>query len=57
MGVTESVLGRSPGNTAHAVIVGELVTKFQKVEDHHSWLEQPAMGIYDPLLGPLPGRV
>jgi hypothetical protein len=28
----ESVLGRSPSDTAHVEVVGELVTEFQKVE-------------------------
>jgi hypothetical protein len=52
----ESVLKLSPGNIAHAVVVGELVTEFQKVEDHCSWLEQPATMICDLLLGPQPNR-
>jgi hypothetical protein len=32
----ESVLRHSLSNTTRAVVVGELVTKFQKVEDHRS---------------------
>jgi hypothetical protein len=52
----ESVLRRSPDNTARAVVVGELVTKFQKVEDRCSWLEWPTARIYDLPLGPPPGR-
>jgi hypothetical protein len=34
----ESVLGCSPGNIAQAVVVGELVTKIQKVENRRSRL-------------------
>jgi hypothetical protein len=52
----ESVLRRSPNNTARVVVVGELVTKFQKVEDRRSWLERPTARIYDLPLGPPPGR-
>jgi hypothetical protein len=36
---TELMLGHSPGNTACAEVVSELVVKFQKVEMHHSKLE------------------
>jgi hypothetical protein len=50
----ESVLRRSLGNTARAVVVGELVAKFQKVEDRCSQLERTDARIYDLLLGPLP---
>jgi hypothetical protein len=51
----ESVLGRSPGNTAHAEEVGRLTAEFQKVEGRHSKLERPAARICDLLLVPLPG--
>jgi hypothetical protein len=52
----ESLLGRSPGNNAHAEVVGELVTELQKVEGHHSKLEWPATRICDLLLRPSPSR-
>jgi hypothetical protein len=42
--IMESVLGRSPGNTALAVVVGELVAEFQKFEDRRSRLELPSQG-------------
>jgi hypothetical protein len=51
---TESMLGHSPGNTACAEVVSELVVKFQKVEMHHSKLEWPTTRICDLMLGPLP---
>jgi hypothetical protein len=54
---TESVLECSPGDTARAEVVGELVTEFQKVEGQCSRLERPATWIYDLLLGPPLSRV
>jgi hypothetical protein len=42
--IMESVLGRSPVNTALAVVVGELVAEFQKFEDRRSRLELPSQG-------------
>jgi hypothetical protein len=53
---TELMLACSPGNTAHAEVVGELTTEFQKVEGHHLKLELPTVRICDLLLGPLLGR-
>jgi hypothetical protein len=53
---TQSVLGRSPNNTFHMEVVGELVTEFQKMEERCSRLERHAMRICDLLLGPPPGR-
>jgi hypothetical protein len=53
---TESVLGCSPGNTVYAEVVNELVNEFQKVEMHHSKLEQPVAQIYDLLLRPSSSR-
>jgi hypothetical protein len=55
--VAELVVERSPGNTAHVVVVGELLTKFQKVEDRRSRLERPTRRKCDLLLGPLPSQV
>jgi hypothetical protein len=51
--ITELVVGRSLGNTAHVVVVGELLAKFQKVEDRRSQLERPTRRKCDLLLGPL----
>jgi hypothetical protein len=53
---TELMLGRSPGNSAHVGVVGELVAKFQKVEGRRSKLERPAARICDLLVGPLLSR-
>jgi hypothetical protein len=50
----ESALGHSPKETFNVEVVGELVAEFQKMEERHSWLEQPTTGIYDMLLGPPP---
>jgi hypothetical protein len=52
----ESVLGCSPSDTFHVEVVGELATEFQKMEDRCSRLEQPAVRIYDLLLGPPTSR-
>jgi hypothetical protein len=52
----ESVLGGSPNDTFHMEVVGELVAKFQKLDERSSQLERPAMRIYDLLLGPPPSR-
>jgi hypothetical protein len=48
--------GRSPNDTFHVEVVGELVAKFQKLEERRSQLERPVVRIYDLLLGPPPGR-
>jgi hypothetical protein len=53
---TESVLVRSPSNTSHAEVVGELAAEFQKAEDQRSRHEQPPARICDLLLGPPPIR-
>jgi hypothetical protein len=53
---TESVLGRSLGDTSRVEVVGELTTEFHKVEDQCSRLERPVVRICDLLLGPPPGR-
>jgi hypothetical protein len=53
--VVESVLGRSPNNTFHVEVVGELVAKFQKLEEQCSRLERHAVRICKQLLGPPPG--
>jgi hypothetical protein len=53
---TESVLGRSLGNTAHAEMVNELVAEFQKLEMRRLKLERPVAWILDLLLGPPPSR-
>jgi hypothetical protein len=52
----QSVLGCSPSNTTRAVVVGELVAEFQKVEYRCSWLERPITRICNLLLGLLSGR-
>jgi hypothetical protein len=52
----ESALGHSPNETFHMEVVGELVMKFQKLEEWHSQLERPAMRICDLLLRPPLGR-
>jgi hypothetical protein len=36
---TESMLGRSPNEIFHMQVVGELVAKFQRLEERHSRLE------------------
>jgi hypothetical protein len=53
---TESVLRRSPSDTSHAEVVGELAAEFCKVEDWRPRLERPTARICDLLLGPLPGQ-
>jgi hypothetical protein len=52
----ELVLGRSPDGTSRVEVVGELVAKFQMVEDWHSQLDWPTVRICDLLLVPPPGR-
>jgi hypothetical protein len=52
----ESALGCSPNDTFRVEVVGELVVKFQKLEERRSQLEHSAMRICDLLLGPPPGR-
>jgi hypothetical protein len=52
---TESVLGPSPSNTAHAEVVGELADEFQKEVGRCSRLKRPAARICDLLLVPPPG--
>jgi hypothetical protein len=52
----KSALGHSPNDTFHMEVVGELVTKFQKLEEWRSRLERPAVRIYDLLLGPPPNQ-
>jgi hypothetical protein len=52
--VMELVFGHSLSNTAHVVVVGELIAEFQKVEDHRSWLEWPIAKICDLLPRPPP---
>jgi hypothetical protein len=52
----ESVLGHLPSDTFRVDVLGELATEFQKMEEWWSRLEQPAMRIYDLLLGTPPGR-
>jgi hypothetical protein len=41
--VAELVHRRSPSNTSHAEVVGELAIKYQKMEDRCSRLERPTM--------------
>jgi hypothetical protein len=53
---TESVLGPSPSNTAHAEVVGEPTDEFQKVVGHCSKLRRPATRICDLLFVPPPGH-
>jgi hypothetical protein len=53
---TESVLGRSLGNTAHEEVVNELVAEFQKLEMRHLKLEWLVAWILDLLLRPPPSR-
>jgi hypothetical protein len=53
---TELALLCSPNDTFLMEVVGELVAKFQKLEEQCSRLERPAMRIYDLLLRPPPGR-
>jgi hypothetical protein len=53
----KSVLSCLPSDTTCAEVVGKLVAKFKKLEGQRSQLERPAARIYDPLLGPPPGRV
>jgi hypothetical protein len=48
----ESVLGRPPSDAFHMEVVGDLPTKFQKMEHRLSRLEWPAMRICHLLLGP-----
>jgi hypothetical protein len=52
----ESVLGRSPNDTFHMEVVGDLVAKFQKLEEWHSRLEWPTMQICGRLLGLPPSQ-
>jgi hypothetical protein len=52
----ESVLGCSHSDTFRMEVVSELAAEFYRMEDQRSQLEQPAMRIYDLLLGPPPGR-
>jgi hypothetical protein len=52
----ESALGRSPNDTFHVEVVGELVVKFIKREERYSQLEWLAVRICDLLLGLPPGR-
>jgi hypothetical protein len=53
--IVESVLGHSPDETFQVEVVGELVAKFQRLEERCSRLEWPGMRICDLLLGPPPG--
>jgi hypothetical protein len=53
----ESVLKRSPGDTAHAEVLGELVAEFEKVEGQLSQLERPATRVCNLLIELPPGRV
>jgi hypothetical protein len=46
------VLGRPPSDAFHMEVVGDLPTKFQKMEHRLSRLEWPAMRICHLLLGP-----
>jgi hypothetical protein len=46
----KSALGRSPNDTFHVEVVGELVAEFQRLEERHSWLERPVVRICDLLL-------
>jgi hypothetical protein len=52
----EFTLGCSPDETLQVEVVGELVAKFQKVEEQHSRLEQPGMRICDLLVWPPTGQ-
>jgi hypothetical protein len=52
----ESVLGHSPSDTFCKVVVSELATELQKMDDRHSQLEWPIMRNYNLLLGPPHGR-
>jgi hypothetical protein len=49
--VVELVLGRSLDEALGVEVVGELVAKFQKLEERCLRLERPGMRIYDLLLG------
>jgi hypothetical protein len=53
----ESVLGNSPNEIFRVDVVGELVAKFQRLEQRRSWLERPTTRICDLLHGPPSGRV
>jgi hypothetical protein len=55
--VVEVTLGHSPNETFRVEVLGELVAKFQRLEERCSCLEQPGMRIYDLLLGPPSNRV
>jgi hypothetical protein len=55
--IMKSALGRSPNEIFCMEVVGELVAEFQRMEERRSRLEQPAVRIYDLVLGPPPGRV
>jgi hypothetical protein len=54
--VVESVLGCSPNDTFHVEVVGDLVAKFQKLEEWRSWLERPTARICGRLLGLPPSQ-
>jgi hypothetical protein len=53
---TESALGCLPNDTFPGEVVGELIAKFQKLEERRSRLEWPTVRMCDLLLGPPPGR-
>jgi hypothetical protein len=46
-----SVLWRSPNDTFRVEVVGELVAKYQKLEDCRAWLERSVARMCDLLLG------
>jgi hypothetical protein len=52
---TESVLGRSPNNIAHAEVVGVLVSELHRVDGRLSKHERPATKICEILVGRLFG--
>jgi hypothetical protein len=52
---TELMLGRSTNDGFHVEVVGELVAKFQKLEERRSWLKWPTVRFCDLLLGLPPG--
>jgi hypothetical protein len=52
----ELVLGRSPGETSRVEVVSKLTTKFRKLEELCSWLDESGTKICSLLLGPPPGQ-
>jgi hypothetical protein len=54
--IMEFTLGRSPDESVQVEVVYDLVTKFCKLEERRSRLEQPSARIYHLLLGSPSGR-